>query len=78
MNKKEVLEKRYPLTMFFIVRMYDRFDREWIECSGELDLDEAISLWNENTKNGTEHIDYDDGYYYDIFPLDTQMLYRYK
>ena len=79
MDKREYLEARFPKTMFFVVRLYDGFDNIWIDInSEELELDEALKLWNEKTKNGTEKTCYEDIDYYDIFPFDTQMLRRYK
>lgn len=78
MTKKEILEKQYPMSMFFVVRLYDTFDHIWMDVSSELELDEAVCLWNEKTNNGTQNTEYEHGSYYEIFPSETQMLYRLK
>ena len=49
----------------------------------ELELDDAIELWNKYTENGTKNAHELDTIgilfqYYEIFPFETQMLYRYK
>ena len=59
----------------YIVRLYDRFDRYWTDVSSPVSSGEADRLWNEYTKNGTEHTRYEDGSYYEIFPADTEMLF---
>jgi hypothetical protein len=59
----------------YIVRLYDKFDGYWIDVSEHLTEEEAVRLWKEKTCNGTQHVKYDDGYYYAIFPYDTKMIY---
>ncbi len=58
----------------FVVRLYDGFDNEWIDITEPLPLNEAMKVWRENTKDGTEKYKYDDIDYYDVFPADTKML----
>lgn len=58
-----------------VVRLYDGFDRQWMDVSKPVPEDEAQRIWNEKTKNGTERTKYADIDYYAIFPADTRMLY---
>lgn len=58
----------------FVVRLYDGFDNEWIDVSGDVPFNIAKRIWNEKTKQGTKNLCYDDIDYYDIFPADTKML----
>ena len=62
----------------FIVRLYDGFDYVWIDISEPVTKEEAKKIWNEKTKNGTEKTSFGDIDYFDIFPADTKMHYRYK
>ena len=62
----------------YIVRLYDGFDYVWMDISQPVSYDEALKIWNEETKGGTENTKYDDIDYYKIFPADTIMLRRDK
>jgi NDP-sugar pyrophosphorylase family protein len=59
----------------FVVRLYDGFDRYWIDIGSPCNYEEAFAIWNEKTKNGTERTTYQDIDYYDIFPANTRMLF---
>lgn len=57
----------------FIVRVWDGMDGCWTDCTGEVDRDEALRVWADRTKNGTEATKYADIDYYMIFPGGTRM-----
>jgi hypothetical protein len=57
----------------FIVRLYDGFDNLWFDVSEPLSLEEAMKVWREKTKDGTESYCYAQIDYYDVFPADTTM-----
>lgn len=57
----------------FIVRVWDGMDGCWTDCTGEVDRDEALRVWAESTKNGTEATKYADIDYFAIFPGGTRM-----
>lgn len=59
----------------FIVRLFDGMDGEWMDISLAVSKEEADKVWNESTKDGTEHTKFDDIDYYKIFPADTRMIY---
>lgn len=59
----------------YVVRQYDRFDREWIDIESDMTLPEAAKLWDKETKGGKDHTKYEDGHYFDIFPASTVMLF---
>jgi hypothetical protein len=59
----------------FVIRQYDKYDREWIDLHKFTSKEEAETKWNELTRNGTRNTRYEDGIYYAIFPADTRMLY---
>lgn len=63
------------MTERYVVRLYDGFDKQWMDISSEVDKTEAERIWNEKTKNGTRNISFDDIDYYKIFPASTEMLY---
>lgn len=59
----------------YIVRLWDGGDGYWIDISKPLSKEDATSLWNKETKNGTCNTKYEDYDYYAIFPANTVMLY---
>jgi hypothetical protein len=59
----------------YVVRSYDWSDHIWTDVSRSVTEDEALRLWNQKTRNGTENARYEHGDYYAIFPADTRMLY---
>ena len=59
----------------YIVRLYDGFDNEWMDISKEISREEALKLWLEKTKNGTEKIKFSDIDYFAIFPANIKMHY---
>lgn len=64
-------------TGLYIVRLYDGFDNCWTDVTKAISWDEAVTVWNENTENGTKGTHYRDIDYFDIFPSDTVMKFRY-
>ncbi len=62
----------------YIVRLYDGFDRLWIDISKPVLLTDAEKIWNERTDYGTKKTSFDDIDYYKIFPAETKMLRRPK
>ena len=69
----------------FIVRVWDGMDGCWTDCTGwgssaeeGVSAEEALRLWKERTKNGTEKIRYDEIDYYKIFRSGTRMLWDGK
>lgn len=61
----------------FIVRLYDGFDNKWMDVSEPVSKEEADRIWNEKTENGKKRTSYEDIDYFEIFPADTQMLFRW-
>ena len=59
----------------FIVRLWDGMDGCWCDSTGEVGRDEALRVWAEKTKNGTEHTKYADIDYWAIFPGGTRMIW---
>ena len=59
----------------FVVRFYDGFDNVWIDISKPVSYDEAKSIWNKETENGTKNTCFDDIDYYCIFPAETIMRF---
>jgi len=59
----------------YVVRLYDGMDGEWMDVSEEVTKEEAESIWNERTCNGTCRTVYYDIDYYEIFPADTKMTF---
>jgi len=64
-------------TGLYVVRLYDGFDNCWTDVTGAVSWDEAVTVWRENTADGTKSTCYGDIDYFDIFPSNTRMLYRY-
>jgi hypothetical protein len=60
----------------FIVRLWDGMDGCWCDCTGEVSPREALELWMERTKDGTEKIKFDEIDYYAIFPAGTRMMWN--
>lgn len=62
----------------YMLRMHDRYDREWIDCIGAIGKPwaDVIAAWNKETANGTRNTRYEHDTYYDIFPADTRMIYE--
>lgn len=50
----------------FVVWLQPGIDHEWIPVTDWLDYEEAVKVWNEKTKNGTENTTYNDIDYYKI------------
>ena len=63
------------MTKLYVVRLYDGFDRYWIDVTKPLKYEEAEKEWNELTHDGTQNTKFDDIDYYRIFDSDTKMLY---
>lgn len=59
----------------YVVRLYDGFDREWMDVTGPLAHAEAQQEWLRRTENGTKNTSYNDIDYYRIFHADTVMLH---
>jgi hypothetical protein len=59
----------------FTVRQWDGMDGCWADCVTDVDRDEALRVWAEYTKSGTQRTSYHDIDYYRIFPADTKMLW---
>ena len=72
MSTKPVYQKSPRGT--YKVRLYDMFDG-WIDCTGAISEEDAITYWNKETNNGTRKICYGDGDYYAIFPAETTMIH---
>jgi hypothetical protein len=53
----------------FVVRLYDGFDKVWIDVAGPMSRAEADKVWNEKTNNGKVKKDYNDIDYYKVFPV---------
>lgn len=70
---EECRVKRNKIMKTFVLRLYDMFDG-WIDIEDELTEEEAKTLYDEKTNNGTEKICFADGDYYEVFPSDTKML----
>ena len=62
----------------YVVRLYDGFDRIWLDVSQPCSYEEAERIWHEYTKFGTEKTTYEDIDYYNIFPSDVTMLFKNK
>lgn len=65
------------LSDLYVVRLWDGMDGIWMDVTKPVSKAEADRIWNENTKDGTEKIDYKDIDYYRVFPADTTMLYSH-
>lgn len=61
----------------YIVRLYDSFERIWIDITEPIPKEKADEIWNKKTSNGTKLIKYEDLSYYKIFLVDTKMLFRF-
>lgn len=60
----------------YIVRLYDGFDREWMDVSKPGTYEEAREVWLQETDGGSENAEYDGiATYYDIFPANTRMIF---
>ena len=59
----------------YVVRLYDGFDRIWMDVSQPCSETEALATWNEKTSGGTAKTCFNDIDYYRIFPADTRMLF---
>lgn len=75
MTTKTEPAKKPSTTGLYIVRHYDGFDNDWMDVSKELSWDDALALWKEKTKDGTQNTHYRHIDYYAIFPSDTRMKY---
>ena len=75
MNKEKEIDHRYPLDGEYVVRQYARYDNEWIDITGAVSLIEAATEWDKLTEGGTRKVRYEDGTYFDIFPIDTTMVF---
>ena len=60
----------------FTVRVWDGMDGCWCDCEAGVELDKALEVWAERTKNGTEKTKFADIDYYCIFPADTRMFWN--
>ena len=60
--------------MRFVVRLYDWYDRHWIDCKSDLSWDDAVIEWKKETDDGLKMACYGDKDYYDIFPANTRMI----
>ena len=74
--KKVKSKKELELENKFIVRLYDGFDRLWIDISKPVIEEEAQKIWDEKTDFGKKGTAYKDIDYYKIFPADSKMVYR--
>lgn len=63
-------------TAKFIVRLWDGMDGCWCDCTGAVSAREALEVWGERTKNGTEKIKFAEIDYFCIFPADTRMFWN--
>ena len=59
----------------YIVRLYDGFDREWIDVSDPVSKERAAIIWNKATNNGEEKTRFNHINYYKVFEADTKMLF---
>jgi hypothetical protein len=59
----------------FVVRVWDGMDGCWTNCTGEVDRDEALRVWAQETGDGTHHVSFHQIDYYAIFPGGTRMLW---
>jgi hypothetical protein len=59
----------------YVVRLYDGFDHGWCDITKSVSLDEALRVWRQETKNGTEYTRFEHIDYFRIFPADTRMLF---
>lgn len=59
----------------FVVRLYDGFDNEWMDISGNVPREEAERILSDNTDGGIRNTTFDDIDYYRIFPADTKMIF---
>lgn len=57
------------------VRLYDGMDNTWIDIAACVELQEALEIWCDRTKNGTENTKYADIDYYSIFPASSRMIH---
>lgn len=65
-------------TELFIIRHWDGFDGTWMDVSPAMTFTQAHEVWEGLTNGGTRNTQYNDIDYYQIFPADTQMLWRAK
>lgn len=62
-----------PTATKFVVRLYDGFDNEWYDVTGEVTADYAKRVWSKRTDKGTKKTRFADIDYYAIFPAKTTM-----
>jgi hypothetical protein len=66
------------LEHLFVVRFYDGFDNEWMDCTKPISFADAASEWDRLTCQGTKNTSYNDIDYYAIFPANTKMAYTHE
>lgn len=66
---------QFPSTLY-VVRLYDGFDRKWLDVSEPVSKQEAEKISDEKTKGGAQNTCYADIDYYNIFPANTKMRWR--
>ena len=59
----------------FTVRQFDGMDGCWCDVATDVSGEEALRVWSDRTKDGTEKIKFADIDYYRIFPSDTHMVW---
>jgi len=59
----------------FTVRLWDGMDGCWCDCATGVELDKALEVWAEETKQGTEKTNFSEIDYFRIFPADTAMIW---
>jgi len=88
-DREEYVEKRYRLVMAgsmesdlftanakFTVRLWDGMDGCWCDCAKDVSKEEALKVWADRTKNGTEKVSFSEIDYYRIFPGGTRMKWN--
>ena len=53
--------------MKYVVKMYEPKYDDWVRITSPDTKEYAESIWDILTKEGTEHICYSDGRYFDVF-----------
>lgn len=59
----------------YVVRLWDGMDGCWIDCTVEVNRQEALRVWADRTEGGTCLVAYAEIDYYRIFPGGTRMLW---
>lgn len=70
------VEEEAPNVNKFVVRLYDGMDNVWMDVSKPVSKEEADRIWNQKTDNGTKKTKFDDIDYFNVFPADTNMVFR--